>query len=114
MRSAITLGLVMVAMTACGGEDVSRVLGARCEVTAECEDRCLVPSNDFPDGFCTADCSSIEDCPSSSDCIDKEGGVCLFVCGDDVDCDFLGPRWICNEENLREDPNTKVRVCRGD
>ena len=36
-----------------------------------------------------------------ADCIDKEGGVCLFVCLDDIDCEFLRPDWICRDENLR-------------
>ena len=111
MRTAITL---LALLAACGGGDpVSRTLGARCERTDQCEDRCLSPSNDYPDGFCSIDCTASGDCPSDADCIDKEGGVCLFSCADDGDCDFLGPNWICRAENLRADQNRQVKVCLG-
>ena len=108
--------LVLAVGLACGGSDggVSRLIGARCVDSIDCDERCLAPSNDFPDRFCTLTCGTIDDCPGSSDCVDLEGGVCLFLCVDDVDCDFVGPSWVCREENLREDQNTKVRVCRGD
>jgi hypothetical protein len=118
MRIALAVfGLVigaLVTMAACGSSDVSRVLGARCNAAADCDDRCLGPSNDYPGGFCTVDCDRNLDCPSSADCADLEGGVCLFRCRDDRDCEFLGLGWICEEENLREDQNRKILVCRGD
>jgi hypothetical protein len=109
MWKAILLG----ALIACGGADVSRLLGAQCDVTAECDDRCLAPGNDYPDGFCTLDCSSNAECPEDSDCVDLEGGVCLFTCNVAEDCVFLGPGWTCREENLREDQNARSRICAG-
>jgi hypothetical protein len=111
MRATILVGFLLVA---CGGDgDVSRTLGARCEVTDDCADRCLGPSNDYPDGFCSIDCSTNGDCPSDADCVDREGGVCLFSCRDARDCSFLGPNWTCAEANLRSDQNMKVMICRG-
>jgi hypothetical protein len=115
MRNIVIASAAVMALVACGGGDeVDRLVGARCEADVECDDRCLEPSNDYPDGFCTLDCDTTGDCPVDTDCIDLEGGVCLFICFDNADCNFLGPNWICAEENLREDTNTKVAVCRGD
>lgn len=106
--------LLAFVLVACGGSDVSRLIGARCEATSDCEDRCLAPSGDYPDGFCTVNCSDNRDCPSDTECVDREGGVCLFSCLDDRDCEFLGPAWRCKEADLREDENVKVSICRGD
>jgi hypothetical protein len=108
------MAIALVALLAsCGSDGVSRTLGARCERTDDCADRCLTPSNDYPDGFCSVDCGGSSDCPSDAECIDKSGGVCLFGCLDDNDCDFLGPNWICRTENLRADQNRQVKVCLG-
>ena len=101
-------------LAACGGSDVSRELGAECDVTSDCDARCLAPSTEFPAGFCTRDCSTNRDCPDDSECVDRQGGVCLFSCGDDGDCMFLGPGWICHDDKLRENPDIKTGVCRGD
>lgn len=111
MRSSILLALLLAA---CGGDGISRTVGARCDVTADCDDRCLGPSGDFPQGFCSVDCSSNDDCPSDTDCVDREGGVCLFVCATDGDCGFLGPGWFCKDDNLRGSPDVRTSVCRGD
>lgn len=106
---------MVVLAAACGGDDdgVSRLIGARCDTPSDCDDRCLTPQNDFPDGLCTLDCQSSNDCPSSSTCADKEGGICLFECNFAADCSFLGAAWICAEQNRREDQNQKVKVCVG-
>jgi len=107
--------LALVTLAACGGGgDVSRGVGARCDVTADCDDRCLGPSAEFPDGFCSIDCSTSSDCPVDAECVDRQGGVCLFGCVDDTDCEFLGVGWTCQEDALRDNPDTKVTVCRGD
>jgi hypothetical protein len=114
MRTAIALAIAIV-VVACGVDsNVSRVLGARCDVTADCDERCLAPSAEFPDGMCTVDCSEDADCPGNSHCIDREGGVCLFTCATDPDCGFLGPGWECKEDSLRANPSAKVNICRGD
>jgi len=109
MRTWVALAL----FAACGGSDVSRDVGARCDVTADCNERCLSPSQNFPDGFCTLDCATDSDCPSDAACIDAEGGICLFTCVNDVDCNFLGAGWECAEELSRGNPDTAVSVCRG-
>lgn len=99
----------------CGVDaDVSRTLGARCDRSAECDDRCLPPGEDFPGGFCSVSCESSGDCPSGASCTATEAGVCLFDCAGDADCAFLGAGWRCIEDALRADPAREVRVCRGD
>lgn len=111
MRSWI---LVALCLAACGHDDVDRFVGARCDKVADCEDRCLGPSAEFPDGFCSVDCSNNNDCPANAACVDREGSVCLFQCVNNSDCDFLGPGWSCRDDNLHESPEVKVGVCRGD
>ena len=99
---------------ACGDDGVSRAVGARCEAARDCDERCLAPDADYPGGFCTISCESSDDCPSDATCVDTEGGICLFSCVDDPGCTFLGPGWACRERDLRANPDTKVKVCRGD
>ncbi len=110
MRLALALALLF----GCNSNDVSRTLGARCDKTSECDDRCLVPSEEFPAGFCTVDCTSSGECPSGADCVDNEGGICLFQCTTDASCAFLGAGWACRAEPLKVDPSKQVMVCRGD
>lgn len=110
MRSIV---VVLVLFAACGGGGVSREIGARCDTARDCDDRCLPPSDDFPDGLCTLDCQSSDECPDDTRCVDKESGVCLFTCNFTADCGFLGPQWECKEQNERQDPNQKVKVCVG-
>jgi hypothetical protein len=100
-------------LVACNPDDVSRTLGARCDRLSECDDRCLGPSTDFPDGFCSIDCASSGDCPGAAECVDREGGVCLFSCATDAGCSFLGTGWVCRDEALRGDTSKTVKVCRG-
>src|SRR6187397_2026943 len=83
-------------LASCVSSDVSRELGARCDDKPECDERCLMPSMDYPDGFCSLSCADDDDCPSNSRCVADDGGVCLFVCGDDIDCEFLGVDWGCS------------------
>ena len=112
MRFAIVFGLV--ALAACGASsDVSRSLGARCDSSSECDGRCLPPSNNYPDGFCTVVCNTTSECPDPSVCIDDDGGSCLFDCIDDMSCAFLGVAWRCVERDLRGQPGMKALVCRG-
>ncbi|MCB9571282.1 MAG: hypothetical protein H6709_04250 [Kofleriaceae bacterium] len=109
----LLLGLVAASLAAagCGGSDVSREVGARCDVSAECDDRCLMPGGDWPGGFCTLSCDSDADCPSDARCVDDEGGVCLFECALPADCGFLGAGWTCTTRDGR--PDGQVMVCRG-
>jgi hypothetical protein len=107
MRFAV----VLLGLAACGGSDVSRAVGARCDVSADCDDRCLAPSNDYPDGFCTLTCDTDDECPSDAACVSNEGGVCLFVCDGDPSCAFLGPSWTC--QALSAKAGGQVMACRG-
>ena len=110
MRFAIALAL----LAGCSNSDVSRTLGARCDKTSECDDRCVPPSNEYPGGFCTLDCLSSGECPDGAQCVDNEGGICLFQCADDNGCAYLGAGWTCHNDHLKADPSKEVRVCRGD
>jgi hypothetical protein len=107
--------VVLAAAGACSpGSDVSRTLGAICDTSDDCDGRCLPPSADYPDGFCTLVCNESSECPESSTCIDVEGGSCLFDCIDNASCAFLGPTWQCLERDVRGAPGGKAMVCRGD
>lgn len=105
------IGALLV-LAGCQSSDVSRTLGARCATSSECNDRCLPPGADYPDGFCTATCTTSRDCPSDANCVDLEGGVCLFTCNFTEDCAFLGAGWACIETDPR-DGAAKLMVCRG-
>ena len=110
MRSAILA--IVGALAGCQSSDVSRAVGARCDVTSDCDQRCLAPGVDYPGGFCTIACSSRSDCPDNATCADREGGICLFTCTTDTDCEFLGAGWRCKSADLRNG-GIKVMVCAG-
>lgn len=111
MRIAmITLAL---ALAACQSSDVSRELGARCDVAAECDERCLGPSMEWPGGFCSITCDTDNDCPLDAKCIDESGGgVCAYSCLGDPGCYFLGADYECHERDAHG-AGMKVMVCRG-
>jgi len=111
MRSAV-IAVVGALLAACQHNDVSREVGARCDVSAECDERCLAPGADYPGGFCTTTCNSRGECPDDTTCADREGGVCLFECSSDLNCGFLGTGWRCTSADLRGG-GIKVMVCRG-
>ena len=114
MRSAIiaTIAIGAALCAACQHSDVSREVGARCDTQAECDQRCLAPGAVYPGGFCTVACNTRSECPGETTCADLEGGVCLFECGGDADCAFLGAGWRCITTDLRGG-GIKVMVCRG-
>jgi hypothetical protein len=97
-------------LAACGTSDVSRIFGARCDVISECDERCLT-GDQFPGGFCSLSCDVESDCPSAAECVDSEGGVCLFGCRDQADCDFLGLGWSC--QALPGAEGGEVMACAG-
>lgn len=73
---------------ACGDDGVGSdgaLVGAACQSTNDCDERCLT-GGDYPQGMCTASCSSDGDCPDGTNCIDKEGGVCMLACDLPSDC----------------------------
>ena|SRR5688572_29189904 len=96
----------------CGGSEVSRALGARCDVNDECDERCLAPAS-YPGGFCTLSCDDDADCPGDGRCVAEEGGICLFECSIEVtdDCGFLGTGWSCAARSGK--PDGEVEVCVG-
>jgi hypothetical protein len=109
MRLAI---FAMLAIAACQSSDVSRELGARCDHSSDCDERCLLPSPDWPGGFCTTQCETDNDCPEAAVCLEEEGGVCAFSCQSDPDCLFLGAGYLCKERDARGGAGKRT-VCRG-
>ncbi len=98
---------------ACGGHglgDVDDTVGNACTRDSDCDDRCLPPSGDFPGGFCTLTCRDDRDCPGDTFCIDRDGGVCLFICPE-FRCSDLGAGWECKDED--DVSGARVSVCRG-
>jgi hypothetical protein len=100
-------------LASCAASDVSRSVGARCDSSTECDDRCLAPAPAYPDGMCTLSCDADDDCPDDTSCTEDEGGICLFQCHISADCAFLGVGWGCVERDERGVTNKKVFVCRG-
>ena len=106
------IALVWIALAACQGSDVSRSLGARCDLSSECDEKCLTPGTDWPGGFCTTICDTDAGCPSDALCIEEQGGVCAFSCSSDANCAFLGAGYICTAFD-RHGGGNRVMVCRG-
>lgn len=114
MRSALWLAtLVSTVLTGCQDSFVSRSIGARCDGTRECDERCLLESAGYPGGFCTIACEDSLDCTTRTACIDLEGGVCLFECSIPADCTSLGDGWDCIELPRRDRADVLVKVCSG-
>jgi hypothetical protein len=117
MRTAILALALMTGgqcLVACQSSDVSRELGARCDLNAECDERCLTPSTDWPGGFCTITCDSDADCPSDAACVNEENSaVCAYTCMVDAGCAFLGAGYKCSERDHHSATAGKVFVCRG-
>ena len=114
LAGIVVLGaLALAGGGACQSSDVSRELGARCTSSDHCDDRCLSASATYPDGFCTVGCTAADECPGDAACVEDDGGSCLFQCADDAGCSFLGETWRCRERVVRGQPESKVKVCRG-
>jgi hypothetical protein len=103
---------LLLALAACQSSDVSRSLGARCDVNADCAQTCLGPSGDWPGGFCTIVCDQDSTCEAGARCISEDNGVCAFECVQDPDCKFLGDGYTCKQVDDRQ-AGAKVMVCRG-
>lgn len=101
--------LLFLTAVACAGSDVTRAVGARCDASWECDDRCLLPDDGWPGGFCSLSCDDDDGCPADTACTDLEGGVCLFTCDEAADCYFLGGGWTC--QTVLGRPEGQVRVC---
>jgi len=114
LRLGALAALVAAALAGCGVDSsVSRTLGARCDSSDECDDRCLAPGAEFPGGFCSVTCEATADCPGPTSCADVEAGVCLYDCDVDQRCEFLGAGWRCQEVSLRGNATAKVKICLG-
>ena len=100
-----------VVIAACsGGVDADGVVGAACRDDRDCAERCET-GGDFPGGFCTVRCIDDGDCPSDTYCVDTHGGVCLFACDVNEDCDFLGRAYQCRDKDDFAD--RPIAVCFG-
>ncbi|MCX5745405.1 MAG: hypothetical protein NT062_23245 [Proteobacteria bacterium] len=95
MMKAMTI-TILTSLAACGGADVSRDVGARCEKAADCAERCLTGGK-WPGGFCTLSCDTDSDCPTDTRCISEEGGVCAYVCNTTPECGFLLGDYVCKD-----------------
>jgi hypothetical protein len=113
MRVTLALALAaLAAQAACGtGEVVSRTVGARCDLSSECDELCLTGGH-FPGGFCSISCDTTAQCPNGTTCVSDQVGVCLFSCAADIDCTFLGPGWTCKQVALQAGGGP-VMACRG-
>ena len=101
----------------CDDSDVSRRVGARCDTSDDCDERCLASGLQYPGGFCSVTCASNADCPGNAVCAvigsaSDPDAVCLFTCANDGACAFLGEAWACQPLD-RADGGNKVKVCRG-
>ena len=79
--------ILVLALAACGsnvGNDGSLVGGA-CVNSNDCEFRCEL-GGEYPSGLCTVACSTDNDCPGNTFCIDVEGGICMLGCRVPDDC----------------------------
>lgn len=104
---------VLFMLTACGRDsgDIDGFIGAACTRNSDCDERCYDDQGSFPGGFCSVACRSDADCPSDTACVDKAGGVCMFLCSA-FDCGRLGAPWRCKDkDNIG---GGKDNVCIGD
>lgn len=108
----LTLLACLLVMTACGRDDdeIDSLVGNRCDNDRQCEERCFIDGDKFPDGICSVTCTSDNDCPVGTYCVDENGGLCLFACPE-FDCDRLGPAWECRDRSRFGGGN--VNVCFG-
>jgi len=113
MRMRVCIAVIIALAGACSDSNVSREIGARCDSSDECDQRCLVESEGYPGGFCTLVCDTSDVCPPGSECTERSGGACLFNCSGDGDCTYLGAGWRCQDVDRRGPPGGKVKVCRG-
>ncbi len=104
--------VLLLALAACQSSDVSRSLGARCDLNSDCAQTCLGPSGDWPGGFCTVACDMDSNCEAGAACIAEANGVCAFKCLSNADCLFLGDTYKCAPVDDKQGP-PQVMVCRG-
>jgi hypothetical protein len=103
--AALALGLgvgVVLCAIGCGDDDHApyTIIGAACRSTFDCAPGvdCLT-GGDFPEGTCALPCRGHFDCPPSTACVDREGGVCLPRCNNELQC---RPRYQCRGRDDRD------------
>lgn len=88
MSRLVLICIVLVAASACGGDGVGNggdVVGGPCASSGDCEHRCQL-GDDYPQGTCVKPCTTDEQCPDGTHCINTEGGICLLSCDVPADC----------------------------
>ena len=94
-----------------GDTDAHDIVQKGCGADEDCADgRCV---DGLPEGLCTSNCVTHEDCPEGTLCTDTESpdGICLFTCANTDQClDDVGSGYVCDTESdlvSGED----IRVC---
>ena len=107
---------ILLVSNGCGSSDPSRlsaeeVVQSGCETNDDCAGSYCITG--LPNGLCTAECTSEEDCPEGTVCTDTEAvnGVCLFPCTSGEECrELLGDGYTCDEETSLTS-GADIRVC---
>ena len=105
----MAVGVAAVGVFACQPGDIGNdgaLVGGSCRNGRDCVERC-VRGGDFPGGTCTVDCRDDRDCPETTYCVDKAGGVCLLACGHNEEC---RGGYSCDNTD-REGADGRVHVC---
>lgn len=109
MRRLVPLVLGLLLSPGCALD--TRTVGAMCVDELDCSSGSICRSGSrFPGNVCTVICNEEFDCRSGASCVDIEGGMCLFDCETDADCEREG--YTCQDVTARRIAGT-VRVCIG-
>lgn len=87
MRALFCSLWILILAAACTQEagSLSKDVGGACESDDECNPESVCEEGAaFPDGMCTIECESQDDCILSTVCTDM--GLCLMVCNTDAEC----------------------------
>jgi hypothetical protein len=101
MAHQISLGLMVLALVACGGDEADELgVGAQCTSNTDCNPdigpTCLTQ---FKGGYCgLTGCTVDADCPDASACVQHDGmNYCFRTCADKAECN--ANRDAANEAN---------------
>lgn len=116
MPRAHVLALLLLAAIPLGcannvGPD-GRLIGGPCLDELDCvQGAYCLSRTTFPDGTCTTNCASDEDCRGGSACVEIMAGACLLECEVDEDCGREG--YVCRALTRRGAAGTSF-VCAGE